>query len=896
MSPEQALGRRAEVDLRSDVYALGATLYELLAGEPPFRGTSGEVLVQVIEREPEPLRKRNPEVPRDVETIVLRCLQKRPQDRYPSAWALAEDLRRVLAGEPIAARREGALGRIIRIARKHKLLAAAAAAAAMAVLGSGIAAVEARRHASARSAAAQRFGAEAKEMEGLLRMAYLAPLHDVRREKALVRARMAELRHKAEALGPEASAAGAYALGRAHLALRELPRARTELERAWDAGYREPEVGRALGEVLGALYQEELQAAERIATPAQREERIKQAQISLRDRALGFLRQGPGAMQERPAYGEALIAYYDGDTSAALANAGRALAESPLFYEARSLEGEVRLAAAYKADRAGQYAASIEEAQRAGAAWAAALEVARSDPAVHEGICQQRLQVAQLEQKRGGPLQPALQDALDACARAQQADPERGEPSMGRSRALFVQGMSQLLHGEDPRPVLRQAAQAAEEAAGREGSRDSQLTVGNAWLRCGSYELWHGLDPKESFEKARKNFEEAIALDPGLAASHNSLGYTLVSEAEHEKAHGGDPLPLLDRAIESYRRAVGLDPKFAGARVNLCGAQEKKGRHEWTRGLDPRASFDAAAAACRQTLAINPNMLDASNNLSAIFLDQSEVEAATGVDPRPALEQAVAALDHAIQVNPKHYIPHLNQANLFATRALFEVQIGESSRPSIAKAIAAAERALKIEPTAARALESLGEAWRCSGEEDAREDRDPRPAFGRARDFHQRARKANPNWFTTASEAAVPLAQARWERSRKHSPLPAAKEAEDLLARALEQKPDEETLMAMAEVRLLEAQWLLDHGEDARNVIEPGLDAAVRARGLRPKLARAQALEGALRLLEARLQTTAERKREVAQKAAAELDQALGANRWLEREFKPLADQARLLR
>src|SRR5262249_28520895 len=120
MAPEQAKGEAKFVAPAADTYALGVILYECLTGTRPFDGDeSWSVLRRVIDTDPDPPRKRVPGLPRDLELICLKCLAKRPADRYPTADALADDLRRFLDGRPVSVPPAGPGGRLAEGARPH---------------------------------------------------------------------------------------------------------------------------------------------------------------------------------------------------------------------------------------------------------------------------------------------------------------------------------------------------------------------------------------------------------------------------------------------------------------------------------------------------------------------------------------------------------------------------------------------------------------------------------------------------------------------------------------------------------------------------------------------------------------------------------------------------------
>ena len=316
MAPEQLRGRH-DLDRRADVYSIGATLYELISGRPPLLGTSSvQVIIKVMNEEPVPLRKRVPTTPRDLETIVMKCLFKDAGLRYDSAKAVARDLQRYLDGDPIKAHPPSLIYRATKKVRKHRSLSWVIGVASLAIVALGIWGIRERRASAYRVYLAQEFSRQAQLIENKMHLVFSMPRHDVTADLAKVHDEISQIEAQIEEIGHVAVGPGHYAIGRALLTISEYDRALEHLELARDAGYDSPEFHAAISQALSEVYQIQLNQARHLTEgPEFREQRIEQLKQQYLEPAREHLAKTPPDGENL--YVGALMAHFQEDPARA---------------------------------------------------------------------------------------------------------------------------------------------------------------------------------------------------------------------------------------------------------------------------------------------------------------------------------------------------------------------------------------------------------------------------------------------------------------------------------------------------------------------------------------------------------------------------------------------------
>ncbi len=808
-SPEQVRGETSKLDRRTDVYGLGATLYWFLTGQSPYAGAYPEIIAGVAERDPEPPHRIDRSIPVDLETIVLKCLEKEQERRYPTTRETSEDLRRFLAGEPITARRAGLLYRLGKRVRKHPGIFAAAIAVILAFAALGTLSLSANLRTRRQAAIAQSLTEQAKEIESFARVAAMMPLHDRTLEREAIETRIADIELEMARYGEISAGPGHYALGRGYLTLQEEEEARQHLELAVEEGYVGPGVSYAYGMVLGRLYQRELDLARRLDNAELRTARIEEIERTLRDPALAKLRSGSGSSTEVAGYAEALIAYYGGHLDEALASTREAFLNEEWLYEAKRLEGDILHDMGADRRLHGDPDGALEVLSQAGRAYAVAANIARSDPIVHEGECARWTQILEIRSRRGAPVQDAFDAAAAACGRSLSIDPRRAAIHERLSHLYWRWADLVNDRGGDPSPFLAQSIAAADRAIDLDPESVAAFsTRGGALTVAALGERARGKDPRQTLQRAVTSFESAIAIHPGAVLAHDDLGYAWERLALYEMEIGLDPRPALDRAVMAFRRAIELNPDYANAYNNSGIALWRRAVYEMRTGSDPRATLEQAVVAFDAAIDRNSGYAYAFANRGLAGRTSAILRFENGNDPSTTLEHARADLERALSLNPRIYWAYPEQTAVALLAARWTMRTGASPQDHFTAAAATAQQALTANPQNAIAYQSAAEVHRWRAVWLVAQGRSAREDLIAGQRLIEQALERNPGLARAmVTDAALKAIQAESETDMR-ARVALAADAALSLRRALEANPllERETAELHARITALEAE------------------------------------------------------------------------------------------
>jgi serine/threonine protein kinase len=680
MAPEQARGEIRKLDLRCDVYALGATLYEALCGKPPFDGESTvEVLMKVINEEPPRLRQRNPGIPADLETIVEKCLQKEPSRRYESAAALSADLQRFLDGEPILARPITWSHRTIKRIKKYPAISGLLAASILLISSAAIFAAWTWWHAKAQAEIANEFEQEIRFMEDSARHAYTTPIHDVRDEEVIVEQRLNAIEKRMNEAGNVASGPGNFALGRGYMALYRYPEAKMHLEKALKE-YRIPRVAYSLGLTLGLMYPTEIQRANQIGTAQEREAKTKQINKDFKEQALILMKEGSAAI-EIPEYVEGLIAYLDKKYDVAFQKTQLAFQRKPWFFEAKKLEADILRSMGKEHRGAGDVKGADDLFKKADGAYRAALQEGSSYWLSYGSLCALGMdRITMMLYQTGFPDEEVYKKSIEACDNSLKANPDKPEAYVAKGALKFIFGSYQLRQGADPTANLKEAIALQTKASKWEWVRYAAYSnMAAAYADLSVYERKMGIDEGESLKQSVANNSEAVKLNPNSPNLRANFGISLAEMANYEIRKGINAEPTRDQAIHEFQEAVRIESKFEIGYDSLGTIYLERAQSEFEHGRDPNSSAELSIKNLRKAVEINPTFFLSYNNLGETYKLLARYAIEKHADPAEPLRHSIQSFQKAIEINPNNLDSYIKLGGAYEISARWKLSQHSSS-------------------------------------------------------------------------------------------------------------------------------------------------------------------------------------------------------------------------
>ncbi len=709
MSPEQAAGDKYKaLDIRTDIYSLGVTLYEMLTGKLPHSGeTSIEVMFKIINQEPTPVCKFNPNIPKDLGSIVMKCLEKEPKKRYQSAQELTEDLNRFLKGDPVKARQSGILYKTSKKIKKHPLITTVMTLLTIFILMILSFWISDKVETAKKIAISQQLGQIINNSEHIMRIAHMMPIHNLKGDLQKVENETVKIKSLVKKMGKAGKGPGLYALGKCYLILEQEETAKSCLEKAYKTGYENDDLFYQLGIEYSKTYlkqHDKLKKALNSKTFQVEKANLKKKYI---DKAIKMFDKVKNSKTYSKYYGKAYVSYINQDYDKALEYCKKSRENNNWFYEALLLSGEIHITLAEQAEIAGLFEKADKEYNLALKKIEHAIEIAKSDSNCYKTLASLWIKRFTNSRKNTDKIYIYKKNALKALKKAEITNPRDSDLYIKFAAFYWHWAEYQMEAGKDFREDVKNGIKAAKNAIKYNSkSYEAYHHLGNCYLYQGIYKMFSGENPKISFEKAKFNYEKSKEIAPSFILNYTNLGVVFAYLSQYYYFHGQNPISTLDNAVHNFLIAERIDPNNIFIYSNLGGVYYLAGNFLYDIGKDPEPQYTKAIESYEKALKLSPAENALYVNLSGTYVSIAEYKMREEISPTSYIKKAIKYAKKSIELFNNNSYGYINLASSYLISAKYTMRKGKNAEKELLLAKKYCDKAVSLTPDSVDALET----------------------------------------------------------------------------------------------------------------------------------------------------------------------------------------------
>ncbi len=653
MSPEQLKGKLEEIDRRTDIYSIGAVLYTIFSGKYPFKSDDLVEYEKELEEGAVPLRKIKKDLPKDLEAIVMKCLEREKIKRYQSINELSEDIERFLNGEPVKAKSPNLIYKILKKVKKHKNIFYFSLIIFFLILSFSIYLLHIKNIERKQRTLSLEYSQQIKYLEDVLWYTYSASVHNIKPQMDFVKEKLKEFEKSFKSGGNYSLGPAHYSIAKGYIALGDFKKAKENLEIAQiKYNFNPSDLNYLLCFSNIMVYFEGESKILNIEDINLRKKALIKLEEDYLKKAEDYILKSKRGDIETWEFLEAMDFFIKKEYEKSLKKIEETKLKFPWYFENYKLEAKIYKSIGDNASIKGNKEEAMENYLKAENVLKEILKLRESDPDVYKLLSMVYLSIMDMFIYQSSETPEELFEKIIDC-----------------SDKLFKLNIN------------------LEETF-------SILSYAN--LKMGSFYLYEGKNPEIYFENSVIYAKKVIQINERDPRGYSLLGSSHLSKGAYLLSIYKDPSFDFLESIKNYKKAMELNPKDLNVLNNLSLALWNKGIYEERTGKDPENSFKEGINFIKKAIKIegeNPTFYNTRGNL---YLEYYYSKSRRGEEKEELLSFAIKSFEKAIEKNPNYAFPYNNLTECYILKLEKEIEDEKSFKEDLKKARAYVKKALNL--------------------------------------------------------------------------------------------------------------------------------------------------------------------------------------------------------